>query len=215
MANADYDELEGAVARCLDRRDFTAAATLTLERLGPEIFGFLVSTHQSEAEAAEVFSLFSERLWLSFETYQRDCSMRTWAYLLARRTALNYRRDEQRRKQRLRPAKDERLAEIPASLRSETASYLRSERRSRFAALRAALPLADQTLLILRVDRALSWTDLALVLHTPSDGEAPPTLSGRALLREASRLRKRFQLVKARLLELGREAGVVSAPEES
>ena len=53
--------------------------------------------------------------------------------------------------------------------------------------------------------RRLSWNDLAQVLH--EDEGAP--LEGAALTREAARLRKRFQLVKERLYEMGREAGLL------
>ena len=59
------------------------------------------------------------------------------------------------------------------------------------------------------VDRQLAWTELAQVLH---EDEAT-SLVGEALKREAARLRKRFQLVKERLYEMGRREGLV--PEGS
>lgn len=62
---------------------------------------------------------------------------------------------------------------------------------------------------MLRVDRQLAWTDLARVLHEDDDA----ALEGKALEREAARLRKRFQLVKERLYEMGRRAGLVSPGE--
>ena len=65
--------------------------------------------------------------------------------------------------------------------------------------------MVDRALLVLRVDRGLSWNDLARVLN--EDGEP---LDDAALKRESARLRKRFQLLKRELLELGRAAGVVS-----
>jgi RNA polymerase sigma-70 factor (ECF subfamily) len=58
---------------------------------------------------------------------------------------------------------------------------------------------------VLRVDRKLAWNELAEVLH---DGEGPLDPSG--IKREAARLRKRFQLLKERLVELGRREGLVS-----
>jgi RNA polymerase sigma-70 factor (ECF subfamily) len=54
------------------------------------------------------------------------------------------------------------------------------------------LPEMDRMLLILRVDRELSWRDLARVVL----GGSPTPVE---LEREAVRLRKRFQLVKERL----------------
>lgn len=232
MASEDYEDLEREVKLCLERQDHAAAATLAIRGLGAEIFGFLVSTHRSEVDAAEVFSLFAERLWRRLAAYQGDCSVRTWAYLLARHASLNYRRDEHRRQKRLRPvAETSQLPELLAGVRSETASFLRTDRQARFAALRHTLPVEDQMLLILRVDRGLSWNDLAKVLHDGAGSEnaasvgtvAPnasaenalaPPLTGEALAREAARLRKRFQLLKGRLLALGRQAGVVTVRKE-
>lgn len=222
MADANHQALECEVRRCLERSDHAEAATLAIRGLGAEVFGFLVSIHRDEAEAAEVFSLFTERLWRSLAAYEGDCSIRTWAYVLARHASLNHRRGEQRRNKRLRPLiETSEGTQLVAEARSETASYLRSDRQARFAALRQELSLEDQTLLILHVNRGLSWLDLARVLHAggAAAGDAEPEalpapLSGQALVREAARLRKRFQLIKKRLLVRGRQAGVVTVKEE-
>ena len=68
--------------------------------------------------------------------------------------------------------------------------------------LRDHLPTDDQTLLILRVDRDLSWNEVALVMTY--DGEAP---TDDRVKRESARLRKRFELVKDRLRTLAEEEG--------
>ena len=86
-----------------------------------------------------------------------------------------------------------------------TVSYLRTQRRTRIAALRQSLSAADQTLLVLRVDKQLGWTDLARVMRA-DDG--PPASEAR-LKREAARLRKRFQLIKEKLYELGRREQLI------
>src|SRR5262249_20841075 len=122
-----------------------------------------------------------------------------------RRASLRHRRDEGRRAKRQTPLESTMVAEIEQRVRSETLSFLRTERRSRFAELRDALPPDDQALLVLRVDRKLAWNDLALAMH---EDEATP-LSGEALKREAARLRKRFQIIKDRLLEMGQREGLV------
>jgi RNA polymerase sigma-70 factor (ECF subfamily) len=131
--------------------------------------------------------------------------------VLARHASLNYRRGRRRHERReLGLPEGSELSAVVAQVRSETASYLRSERRERFAALRESLPQEDQVLLVLRVDRGLAWNELARVLR---EGEGPP--GEEELKREAARLRKRFQLLKERLRELGRRAGVVSGGEEA
>jgi hypothetical protein len=57
---------------------------------------------------------------------------------------------------------------------------------------------------VLRVDRDLPWEELARIfLDEESPGEE-------ALRRESARLRKRFQLVKGRLREMARAAGLLA-----
>jgi RNA polymerase sigma-70 factor (ECF subfamily) len=72
--------------------------------------------------------------------------------------------------------------------------------------LREALPPEEQALLMLRVDRELAWNDLA---HVLADDAAAP-LEGKALAREAARLRKRFQVVKEKLYDAARRDGLVT-----
>ncbi len=50
-------------------------------------------------------------------------------------------------------------------------------------------------LLILRVDRNLAWDEIALVM-----ADEPETLDKEGRKRESARLRKRFQLIKERLV---------------
>ena len=66
---------------------------------------------------------------------------------------------------------------------------------------------ADRALLVLRVDRELSWTELAHVFleNTPHGAQRVP--------REAARLRKRFQLIKDQLRGWMIEAGLL--PDEA
>jgi RNA polymerase sigma-70 factor, ECF subfamily len=59
---------------------------------------------------------------------------------------------------------------------------------------------------VLRIDRGLSWSDLARVLH---EGEEDAALDDEALAREAARLRKRFQLVKDKLREMAKKEGLL------
>ena len=59
-------------------------------------------------------------------------------------------------------------------------------------------------LLTLRVDRRLSFQDLARVLH-----DAPDKVAAENIAREAARLRKRFQAIKDKLLALGIREGIV------
>jgi RNA polymerase sigma-70 factor (ECF subfamily) len=199
-------ELEREIrARC-ERGDLPGAAEVALRGYGPEIFGFLVTFHRSEQDAAEVFSIFTERVWRGLDRFGWHCSFRTWAYTVARNASQTYRIEAHRRAQREAPLPDgSGLQEIAAQIRTETLSYLRTRTKTRAAQIRETLPQEDQVLLTLRVDKDLSWDDLARVLH----GEEGGPLAGDALRRESARLRKRFQLVKQRLVELARREGLI------
>jgi RNA polymerase sigma-70 factor, ECF subfamily len=209
MQPPDRDELERAIRRQFDRGDLDGAAATAIRGYGAEIFGFLVAFHRREQDAAEVFSRFTERLWRGLAGFRWQCSFRTWAYTVARNTSLAYRRQSRQSARWQAPWPDgSELSAAEQRVRSETLSYLRTERKTRIAALRQSLSPEDQTLLVLRVDKQLSWNDLARVMR-PEDG---PPLTEALLKREAARLRKRFQLVKEKLYELGRRDGLVDRP---
>jgi RNA polymerase sigma-70 factor (ECF subfamily) len=74
----------------------------------------------------------------------------------------------------------------------------------KLTSLRDELPVEDRTLLILRVDRDLAWDEIALAF-----AENPEAFSDEERKREAARLRKRFQLVKERLVARIRAAAPV------
>lgn len=202
---ADANELDDAFLRRLcDAGDHSRAAAEIVRRFGPEILGLLVALHRDTDEASEAYSDFAERMWTALPRFEWRSSVRTWAYVLARRASLDRRRNEGRRRRRLQPlAISPELDEIAARVRTETLDALRTESRQALVELRASLPEPDQILLVLRVDRALAWDDLARVFLGE---DAPPPES---LQREAARLRKRFQLVRERLRALGRERGLL------
>jgi RNA polymerase sigma-70 factor (ECF subfamily) len=205
------DDLEREIRRQADDGQFPLAAASAVEGYGPEIFGFLVALHRREDDAAEVFSRFTEKVLRGLPTFEWQCSFRTWAYAIARNLSVTYRRETRRRDKRHVPLSGwPELSAVEQKVRSQTASYLRTERKTQVAALRQTLSAEDQTLLVLRVDRKLAWNDLARVMQ----GEDAGSLSADATKREVARLRKRFQLIKDRLYELGRQQGLISADRD-
>jgi len=199
-------DVEQEVRRCIEGGDRDGATTAALQGYGPEVLEFLAALHRDEADGSEAFALFAEGVWRGLDRFAWESSLRTWLYAIARRCSLRYRRDGRRRAAREQALPEGSGASIlVAKLRSQTGSLYRTEGRSRIAALRDSLPDADQALLMLRVDRQLAWNELAHVLH---EGEEP--LDAEGTKREAARLRKRFQLVKEKLHELAREAGLVA-----
>jgi RNA polymerase sigma-70 factor, ECF subfamily len=198
---ADESEIRAA----WERRDLDEATTLALRTYGGEVYSLLLALHRTRTDADDAFSSFAERLWKSMSGFGFECSMRTWAYMIARRASRDLRRAERPRAQR-RVTLDRTsiIGKLVEQLRTQTLSMYGQENRDAVARLRDELPEDDRTLLVLRVDRALEWADLA---RTFLDDEANPTADD--LKRESARLRKRFQLIKERLLETGRKRGLL------
>lgn len=199
---------EADIQVALDAADYAKATRLMLLTYGNEVYDLLHALHRDGADADDAFSLFAEGLWQSMARFERRCSPRTWAYAVARRASLRQRRAERRAAAepvlRLTPE----LADLAERLRTETSPLFRTERRSRLLELRDALPEDDRLVLMLRVDRRLTWDELVVVLY----GDTSLDEEGR--VREAARLRKRFQLVRERLREAARRAGLLRTTEE-
>jgi RNA polymerase sigma-70 factor (ECF subfamily) len=189
--------------RC-DRGDHAAAATELLRAYGAEILGFLAAIHRNRVEAEEVFSVVAENVWTGLPRFAWDSTARTWAYAVARNVSKTRQRDLARRERRQVLRTGSFFEQVVEKVRTETSAFLATEKRTRLQELRDSLPEDDRSLLVLRVDRRLSWKELARVL---SDDEGP--LDDAALAREAARLRKRYQVVKDRLRELARSEGLV------
>ena len=202
-------DLEARIRKRCEQGDREGAATVALRGYGPEVFGFLVAMFRSQQDAGEVFSIWSEAVWRSLPAFAWECSFRTWAFVLARRNAYRFRLDARKRARRDVHLTGSPVSQIAEQVRSATATFLQTAKKSRLEALRDALSDEDKTILILRVDRRMSFAELARV--TLGEDEAP---TAEALQREAARLRKRFQLVKERLIEAGKRQGLLGGDGE-
>jgi RNA polymerase sigma-70 factor (ECF subfamily) len=203
------EDLEQTIRSRCEQGDWEAAATAALRGYGPQILGVLASLHRDEADAAEAFSIFSEDLWRGLRLFRWECSFRTWAYTVARNASQRHGKDQRRRKVRQVSLSDcPELLVLAEKVRTETLTYLRTETKTRVHELRQELSEEDRTVLILRVDRRLSWLDLARVML----GDEP--VGDDALRREAARVRKRFQLIKERLIARMAELGILPSRAE-
>jgi RNA polymerase sigma-70 factor (ECF subfamily) len=191
-------EFEEQVRSLLSTGETGVATTLVLRELGPELLGFL-SGVLGDTDADEVFSTLSERLWRSLKGFEGRCSIRTWTYVLARHELGRFRKGTRRHAAGRIPISA--LQDVLVAARTRTRSTLATGNRRRLTALRDELPVEDRTLLILRVDRNLTWEEIALAF-----AENPETSSEEDKKREAARLRKRFQLIKQRLVARARDA---------
>jgi len=185
---------EDRVKELLAVGDRRAAATLALREYGPKILGYLQVVLRDEADAADAFSTFAENLWRGLDGWRGEASLRTWSYKLAWNAAIHLRDEAWRRRgRRFRPNEASQLAD---EIRTRTVVKL-EQQAAQLAALRAELSHEEQTLLVLRIDQALAWEEIAEVLATP---EARP---------DTATLRKRFERLKERLTLLAREQGLV------
>jgi RNA polymerase sigma-70 factor (ECF subfamily) len=204
---AARDELERQVRRRCEAGDVEGAATETVRGYGPEVYSLLCALHRDENAASDVFSVFSENLWRGLPAFAWQCTLRTWAYTIARNASRRYLRGVRRDRQSVPLSDTSAIERVAAQVRTQTRSWIRTETKDRFARLRESLPPEEQMLLVLRVDRELEWNELARVL---SDDEAPDDAT---LKREAARLRKRFQLVKEKLVEMARREGLLPSAD--
>jgi len=99
--------------------------------------------------------------------------------------------------------------EFIAAVRTETQSALRSESETSSKRCARNCPWRTGALLILRVDRDLSWRDIARAFLAD-----PESSDEGAMAREAARLRKRYQLVKRQLTKRAREEGLLPRGDE-
>jgi RNA polymerase sigma-70 factor (ECF subfamily) len=180
--------VEQQLSAHLDRDEPAAAVTLALRTYGTEILRFLVAATRDAGAAEEAFSHFCLLLWEHLPRFRRECSFRTWSYVMAR-TALSE-LVARRRRQRAEVTLSGEAAEVAARVRSQTREYLRTEAKHRLAGVIARLDEEDRMLLLLRVQRRLSWAEVTRVLA----GEPAP--SAALLSRRSAALRKRFERLK-------------------
>jgi RNA polymerase sigma-70 factor (ECF subfamily) len=209
-APIDREALEQQIRAYFEAGDMKRAATTLLQTYGREILGFLVGRLRDRDAASDVFSLFTEDLWKGLAGFRWQSSARVWAYALARHAASRYVEDLQKRRKRQQPlSRAGPLSAIEQKIRTVTLAAARTEARSRIAQLRESLPIDEQTILILRVNRNLDWKEIAQVMT--EDGMA---LDSAALGKEAARLRKRYQLAKDKLRRMALEQGLLSGDED-
>lgn len=187
------------------RGDHAGAATAIVRDYGSEILGFLMATHRDPVEANDTFAEVAEGVWRGLPSFAWESSVRTWTYAIARNVSRMRQRSATRRGRRVSNESDEFFQGVVHKVRTETTPFLRTEVKTRLQALRDALPEEDRMLLVLRVDRGLPWNDVARILTHDEDAAHPGEA---ALVQEAARLRKRFQLVKDRLRELAKRDGL-------
>ena len=187
------DDVDRELAVMLADGELERATELAIRTYGAEIAGWLRSIIASDADAQDAFSRMSEDLWRSLQRFDGRCSIRTWCYMLARHAAARVRSQPRHEREVL-------FSSLPSVLGAVTHVWNTTRGGAQraadaYAALRGELDEDDQTLLVLRVDKGLSWREIAQVLC----GE---DAAGDDVERLAATLRKQFERVKERLRTL-------------
>lgn len=199
----DETRLEQSIRRHHERGELKEAATAAIEGFGPEILGFLKAVVRDEQLAGEVFAHFCEDVWTGLSGFRWESSFRTWGYTLARAAWLRQRREPHFRKTVALPdAPDDSSEKQPG--RTLALPAVEPDEKQELTRLRQSLDPDDQAMLILRIDRRMSWGEIARVMlgaDEPRD-EA-------ALARKATAVQRRFEQVEGDLKRLARESNLL------
>ena len=188
----ESDELDAKVRTEIARGDLARATERILREYGDELARYLRSQLPNDADALDGFQRMSEDLWKSLARFDGRCSTRTWCYMIARHTAIYIRTQP-------RHAHEQLVSSIPSIQQAATEMFSRSlvERAHQheiLAEAKEALDPDDRTLLVLRIDRNLSWREIAIVLLGEDASDADVT-------KKSAALRKQFERVKDELAQ--------------
>lgn len=184
-------ELENRIAQWLSKRDFDAALTAIEEGYGPELFGFIRMRTATLSDAEDAYGDFRLAMVRGIRTFQQRSAVRTWAYVVARNELLA--------SNRRRIGRAQVMSEVPPGSQPEPTdtrpTWQRTTGFARLGQLRALLDDEEQELFVLRVDREMPFSEIALVLSSGSPNS----------LISAEACKQRFHRLKDKLVQLHRE----------
>lgn len=194
------DNADKELQALLERGDTRAATTLIIESYGAEVFGYVMSLLKEEDLASDAFSAACENVLKAVAGFRGQSSVRTWFYTIARHAAFREARQQRRRRGEAVSALEGDLA---APIRTATAAFRKTDVKDKVAKLRESLSPEERELLLLRVDRGLSWNEIAEVcLGAEQSAEE-------AIKLEAARCRKQFERAKTKLRKLAEREGLL------
>jgi RNA polymerase sigma-70 factor (ECF subfamily) len=194
-------EVDDDIRLALDEGDADTAVTLVLQQYGPQLLGYLTAL-STPVKAREIYSLLAEDLWRGLPKFEWRCTLRAWAYTLARNARARHLDSEKRRDAQQEVTPPEWLQKLALRTRSPTPLHRKSEVKDAMRVLRQKLSEHEQTLLMLRVDRGLAWQELVVILDEQRADES--------IASAATRLRQRFQSLKDKLRDLARAEGLIA-----
>lgn len=194
-------EAERAIRAAHDAGDFARATTIALEAYGREISSFIAARVRSVGDAGDVFGAFALDVWNGLPNFRFSSSFRTWAYTLARHAIARHRASPHERR-KIEVSTFSPLAErLVHETRAHTDTWKKTHVKDTVRALRDRLDDEEQEILILRVDRAMPFDEIARVLT--------PDLDDADVKKRAAAIRKRFERAKERLRTWALEEGLL------
>jgi RNA polymerase sigma-70 factor (ECF subfamily) len=193
-------DIDAKVQAFCERGEYDRATALVLQGAGAAIYRFIAARVRDEDLAGDAFARFSEDLWRGMPRFAGRAPVKVWAFAIARNAAGQMLRKQSRERRHRTDWTSTLSCRIAEQVHTETREYLRTDFKTRFQELATRLTPEEQGLLVLRVNEQLSWDDIARV-HANADDTN--------LKKEAARLRKRFQLVRAKLRDLAKQEGLM------
>jgi len=181
--------LEERIAAALSRGDVDGATTEALRGHGPDLLRCARALCRSQDDARDVFAEVALRLWKALRTFRPETTVRALGYRLVRHAAADFYADGfRRRRATLSSGLVSRLAQS-----IHTSSKVSLERKAGlYADILAQLTQEEKSLLFLKVDRRLSWDEVADALA--DDGRSVNPVA----------LRKRFERLKEKIARRAR-----------
>jgi RNA polymerase sigma-70 factor, ECF subfamily len=189
------EETENRIRALVMAGDVGAAVTGVLRLYGAEVYGFISALIEVPAFARDVYVAVGEVVWVRLPTFAWRCDLRTWIYGITRRAMAAFRAENGSPSNVL-------FTEPP---RAPSGGPFREKAfRGVVAVLRRKLAPEDRELLILRVDRRLSWRSLAITSLGDKAEDAE-------LAHEEERLRASLDSMKEKLAQIAKEHGILAA----
>jgi RNA polymerase sigma-70 factor (ECF subfamily) len=196
----DPEDTETRIREAWARDDFSRAVDIFIRAYGPGIRGYLAAWLHSRCRGDDAYGMFTVDLMNGLPRFRWEGTARNFGYVLAHRAACRYLKKERR----YTDLSDGLLSGLAAPVCTRTASYLKTDFKERLRELRERLPADDQALLMLRVNRGLSFPEIAAAFLKEGFDAGKEELK-----REDDRLRKQFERMKERLEKLAREEGLI------
>jgi RNA polymerase sigma-70 factor (ECF subfamily) len=173
-----------------EQGDFEEATKQAIRTFGPEIFGWLCSITKQRSISEDVCQQFCIELWRGLPSFRWEGSLRVWSYRVAWRELIRAQQSQKRRKEEHLPTSQFLLLKQEVSSIHENINA--KQVKSRLVELRQELPEELQSLLVLRIEREISFAEIAGILEMTEESA-----------------RQKFKRAKDKLKEMAQKEGLI------